>query len=406
MKLANEGNKASAVSEIREVQIKNYKSLAQVVVPLSRLTILVGPNGSGKSNFADALRFVADSLNGTISLALKQRGGIGAVRRISIGHPHNFGIRLRMDLTSGVFADFSFEIAAAKDGNFLVARERCVVSHLLKEDVYELHNGAFTTQVPGIRAKIEPDRLALTILSAVEDFRPIFDFLSRMRFYSLVPDRIREIQDPDAGDVLRRDGSNAAAVLREMKRKAPEDYERVCRLLSKIVPGVSSVEYHSLGQKETIRFKQDVGGTYPWVFDALNMSDGTLRALGILLAIYQSSTPALVVIEEPESTIHPAAMEVLVQVLKDGQHRAQVLVTTHSPDVLDNKDISDDNIRAVENQRGKTLISVIGQISRESIRQKLYSAGELMRSGELEPDREQAEALAEQLDLFGPTTRT
>lgn len=387
---------------ITEVQIKNYKSLAQVVVPLSRLTVLVGPNGSGKSTFADALRFIADSLNGTLSLAIKQRGGIGAVRRISAGHPNNFGVRLKMNLPNHVFADFSFEIAAAREGTFIVSRERCIVEQLFKEDRYQVQNGEFTTQVPGIRAKIEPDRFALTILSAVEEFRPVFDFLSRMRFYSIVPERIREIQEPDAGDVLRRDGGNAAAVLREMKRKVPEDYERVCRLLSKIVPGVSSVEYHSLGQKETVTFKQDVGTTSPWTFDALNMSDGTLRALGILLAVYQPSTPALVVIEEPESTIHPAAMDVLVQVLKDGQHRTQVLVTTHSPDVLDNKAISDDNIRVVENDRGRTLVSTMGRLPREGVKQRLYTPGELMRSGELEPDKEQAEARADQLDLFGP----
>ena len=195
---------------ITQVQIKNYKSLAQVVVPLNRLTVLVGPNGSGKSNFIDALRFIADSLNGSLSLALKQRGGIGAVRRISAGHPNNFGVRLTLGLADSVFADFSFEIAAARDANFVVARERCSVSRLFQHQTYQVENGEFTTQVPGIRAKIEPDRFALTILSAAEKFRPVFDFLSRMRFYSIVPDRIREVQDPDAGDVLRRDGSNAA----------------------------------------------------------------------------------------------------------------------------------------------------------------------------------------------------
>ena len=389
---------------ITEVQIKNYKSLAQVVVPLNRFTVLVGPNGSGKSNFTDALRFVTDSLNGTISLALKQRGGIRAVRRISSGHPNNFGIRLKINFPDGTLADFSFEIAAAKDGNFLVAAERCDILRGLEHHVYHVQNGEFTAQVPGIRPKIEPDRLALTILSAAEEFRPVFDFLSRMRFYSIVPDRVREIQDPDAGGVLRRDGSNAAAVLRELSRKAPENYDKVCRLLSRIVPGVSSVEYHPLGQKETLKFRQDVGATSPWTFDALNMSDGTLRVLGILLAIYQPSESALIGVEEPESTIHPAAMDVLVQILKDGQHRAQILVTTHSPDVLDNKQIWDDNIRVVENLRGKTIVSTVGRVPRDSIVQRLYSAGELMRVGELDPDREQAEALGEQLDHFGPLT--
>ncbi|OGK84911.1 MAG: hypothetical protein A2X52_03510 [Candidatus Rokubacteria bacterium GWC2_70_16] len=394
------------MSWITEVQIENYRSLAHVVVPLSRLTVLVGPNGSGKSNFTDALRFVADSLNGTLSLALKQRGGIGAVRRISAGHPNNFGVRLRANLSDDTLVDFSFEIAAASPGNFVVRRERCEVRRLFQVNAaYEVQNGEFTAQVPGIRARIEPDRFALTILSATEEFRPVFDFLSRMRFYSLVPDRIREIQDPDAGDVLTRDGSNAAAVLREMKRNNRDDYDRVCRLLSKVVPGVSAVEYHSLGQKETLKFKQDVGSDWPWTFEALNMSDGTLRVLGILLAVYQSSTPAVVVIEEPEATIHPAAMDVLVQILRDGQYRSQVLVTTHSPDVIDNKAISDENIRVVEKQRGRTIVSTMGLLSRESVKQKLYSLGDLMRSGELEPDRDAAEALSQQLDLFGPPTQ-
>jgi len=107
---------AEAISWITEVQIENYRSLAHVVVPLSRLTVLVGPNGSGKSNFTDALRFVADSLNGTLSLALKQRGGISAVRRISAGHPNNFGVRLRANLSDDTLVDFSFEIAAAPAG--------------------------------------------------------------------------------------------------------------------------------------------------------------------------------------------------------------------------------------------------------------------------------------------------
>ena len=391
-------------SWITEIQIKNYRSLAQVAVPLSRFTVLVGPNGSGKSNLIDALRFVADSLNGSVSLALKQRGGIGAVRRISAGHPNNFGLRLKINLSDVEIADFSFEIAAAPAGNFVVRRERGQVRGLLKDAAYEVQNGEFTAQVPGIRARIEPDRFALTILSATEEFRPVFDFLSRMRFYSIVPDRIREIQDPDAGDILTRDGSNTAAVLREMKRKSREDYDRACRLLSKVVPGFSSVEYHSLGQKETLKFRQDVGTDWPWTFDALNMSDGTLRALGILLAVYQPSAPALVAIEEPEATIHPAAMDVLVQILRDGQYRSQVLLTTHSPDIIDNEAISDENIRIVENQRGKTIVSLIGPVSRESVKQQLYSRGDLMRSGELEADRELADSLSRQLDLFGPPT--
>ncbi len=389
---------------LSQVEIKNYKSLASTVVKLDRFTVLVGPNGAGKSNFVDALRFIKECLIASIALPIQNRGGIGAVRRRSRGHPRHFGFRLGMELSSGLFADFSFEIAALPKGAFEVKQERCIVQSALgKRHQYEVEGGKFKLGVEGIRAKIEPDRLALTVVSAAEEFRPVYDYLSGMRFYSLAPDKIRELQGADPGEVLKRDGSNAAAVLREIRKEKPDNYDRLCRLLSKVVPGTKSAEYVSVGQKETILFKQEVeGDTAPWAFDSVSMSDGTLRVLGILLAVYQVSSPTLIAIEEPEATIHPAALDVLVDILKDGSHRAQILITTHSPDILDNKSINDREILVVDSIKGKTTIAPMEGKSRDMVRQRLYTPGELLRSGELEPDRETANELGEQLKLFGP----
>ena len=72
---------------VRQVQIRNYKSIGQATVDLGNLTILVGANGAGKSNFLDALAFVSDCLSDSIELAFKNRGGLAAVRRRSGGHP-------------------------------------------------------------------------------------------------------------------------------------------------------------------------------------------------------------------------------------------------------------------------------------------------------------------------------
>ncbi len=388
---------------ITEVQIKNYRSLAQVVVNLERLTILVGPNGAGKSNFVDALRFVADALSTTLELALKQRGGINAVRRRSKGHPTHFGLRVRMDWGRGDGAVYSFKISALPRGDFAVSQEmghiwgpKAVPAHQ-----FSVRDGVLTTNIKGLRPKIERDRLALTVLSATEEVRPLYDSLTQMRFYSLVPDRIRELQEPDPGQALKRDGSNAAAVLREIRKHSPQDYERVCRLLSKVVPGTTGAEYLSAGPKETLQFRQDVGDANPWSFEALNMSDGTLRVLGVLLAVYQTPTPPFIAIEEPESTIHPAAAEVLVNIFSEACTRSQILITTHSPDILDSRELQDNQIRAVEYQNGRTTISPLGPVSREAIRKNLYTPGELLRMGELEPDREVGARLGQQLSLFG-----
>lgn len=307
-----------------------------------------------------------------------------------------------MNFVDAGTADYSFEIKAEPESRFTVKKERCIVSRLMEPiQQYVVESGDFTHQVPGVRPRIESDSLALPILAAIPEFRDVYDFLANMGFYALAPERIREIQEADSGTVLRQDGSNAAAVLREIMRRNQPAYDRLCRMLSKVVPGTSSAESLSVGPKETIRFKQDVGDVAPWSFNAMNMSDGTLRVLGMLLAVYQLGSPSLVVIEEPEATIHPAAIDVVVDILKDGSRRSQVMITTHSPEILDNKGISDDEIRFVQSSKGVTTIAPLEQTSRELIKDHLYSAGELLSIGELRGDVSAAKALEKQLPLFG-----
>jgi len=396
---------------LKRVQIKNYKSIAEAVVELNQFTVLVGPNGAGKSNFLDALSFVSDCLTSSVELALKERGGIGSVRwRGSRGRPTNFGMRLSMELGSGRSSEYAFEISAVRGGIFRVKEESCVVreSALLggeprfdrRDDKIHLENLSF----PRDELPIESDRLALPLLAAIPQFRPVYSFLAQMRFYSLAPGRIRELQQPDAGLVLKRDGSNAASVLQSLERLSDDKryrYQRVCDLLSKLVRGVIKVEHKTVGPKETLRFRQRVASENAVSFSALSMSDGTLRILGVLLAVYQPSSPSVIGIEEPESTIHPAASEAIVDVLMDASHRSQVLIATHSPEILDNKHIKDSQIRAVDWRDGKTLIGPVTEETRQLIRERLCTPGELLATDELTLDEEASEETAKQLDLFG-----
>lgn len=390
------------IPHIREVQIRNYKSIGQAVVHLNSFTVLVGPNGSGKSNFVDSLAFVQQCLSDSIELAFKARGGIGSVRRRSGGHPTHIGLRVKLALSSSAIADYSFEIAAKQGERFRVAKERCVVDDAFgKLHRFSVANGEFVEEIPGIRPRVSPDRLALFAASATEEFRPVYDFLSSMRFYSIVPERLRDLQEPDAGVALNVNGSNSAAVLKRLHDENPTNYNRVCNILSRVVQGVESVEYKSIGQMETLQFRQDVGLKDPWSFDALNMSDGTLRMLGVLLAVYQPGLSSLIAVEEPEATVHPAVAEIITSVLMDASKKVQIVATTHSPDILDHKDLIDEKIRVVTKQHGRTLIAPISAASRAAIRKNLYTAGELLRIDELNPDIEFAEAANKQLNLFG-----
>ena len=131
------------------------------------------------------------------------------------------------------------------------------------------------------------DRLYLMQVAGYPAFRSIYDALAGMGFYNFHPEKIREIQSPDPGDLLKPDGGNIASVLENLKSGSPETAERVAEYLSKVVPGTVGMEPKTVGPKLTLEFRQEVrGDRHPWRFLANNVSDGTLRVVGVLVALY------------------------------------------------------------------------------------------------------------------------
>ena len=251
---------------IHQVTIRNYKSIAACKVTLGELMFLVGPNGSGKSNFLDALRFVADALRISLDYALRDRGSIGEVRRRSGGHPTHFSLRLDFVLRSGQAGHYAFRVGAKPNGGFEVQTEECRLNAFLDHPGASFHvkGGSITAASVHPYPAVLPDRLFLVAISGVPEFRPVFDALSRIEVYNLDPRAIASMQKPDPGEILRRDGGNAASVL---QRFSPELRDVVLTDLARIVPGISSIGYEPIGSLETIVFRQIVQGQeHPWRF--------------------------------------------------------------------------------------------------------------------------------------------
>jgi predicted ATPase len=348
---------------LKRVKIRNYKSLANCDVELGPLNVLVGRNGSGKSNFLDALSFVADALRTSLDHAIKARGGVDEVRRRSTRGPNNFALELEVNLKDGRTASYGFEIAAAKNHGFSVKWEKLQIRD--KSDVmvvfYARKGGDILGSGNGDRAQsrrdpmylwesgeamppVSRDRLYLVNAAGLPKFRDVYDALLTMGFYNLNPESIGSLQSPDAGEILHRDGRNMASVIGRIGRDEPEVKERIKGYLATIVPGVTDFNRVGLGPKETIEFRQEVSGSKsPWRFLASSMSDGTLRALGALVAVNQLAEGTVPVrfigIEEPEAALHPAALAALMDALREAAEQTQVVVTTHSPDLLDLLDL-------------------------------------------------------------------
>ena len=377
---------------IKRVILKNYKSIAACDVQLQPLTFLVGRNGSGKSNFLDALRFVADALNYSLEHAIRDRGGINNVRRRSRGHPNHFSIRLEFTLPNGSTGHYAFRIGTRSPGGYEVQTEECRLycKELFTPEVYfRVDSGEVKDTSLEVAPAAAPDRLYLVNASGLPEFRSIYDMISRMGFYNLNPDKIRELQDPDPREVLTRDGGNLTSIF---SRLSPAVKENIEEYLAAVVPGIHKVNVKELGHKDTLEFRQDVAGDkHTWRFLAKNMSDGTLRVLGILVALFQGDQDAqkrvpLVGIEEPEIALHPGAVAVLLDGLRDAAHRTQVIVTTHSPDLLDDKHIEVDSILAVEAHEGNTIIAPVDAAGKSIIRDRLCTVGEYLRLDQFQAD--------------------
>ena len=393
---------------VTRIALRNYKSIAACDVRPAALSFLVGPNGCGKSNFLDALRFVAEALRFSLEHALRDRGGIPEVRRRSSGHPNHFGIRLDVQLPRAGGKTgrgwYAFRVAAKPGGRYSVQREECFVLGAEGHGSYKVADGKVIDSTTPNPPACASDRLYLVNMSGFDVFRPLYDALSGMGFYNLNPDAIRDLQSPDPGELLKRDGSNLASVLSNLdgsRKTAVVDY------LAAIAPGVTGVAARTMGTKLTLNFRQEVrGAKHPWRFLASNMSGGTLRAFGVLVALFQSNGTAmerchLIGIEEPESALHPATAGVLIDSLTEAAQSAQVIVTTHSADLLDNHAIPGISILAVLSEHAETRIGPLDEAGRSALHDHLFTAGELLRMDQLRPDPERS--APRQLDLFEST---
>lgn len=391
---------------LTRIVLRNYKSIGNCDVRLGPLTFLVGANGSGKSNFLDALHLVRDALTGSLDNALNERGGLTEVRRRSSGHPNHFGVRLEFLLPDGQRGYYAFNIGALQGRGYEVQTEECVIGAIGKGPFFRVERGQLQASSEPTFPAVTSDRLALVSVSGMAVFRPVFDAFGAMGFYNLNPKLMREPQKPQDGRLLKPVGENIASVVGHLERVAPENLALIQAYLQTVVPMVHGVERKQIGPLETLEFRQDMAGSkHPWRFPAQNMSDGTLRALGVLTALFQSNrdvSPLLIGIEEPETALHPAASAALRAALSKASEHTQVIVTSHSPDLLDDRSIAPDNFLAVVSEGGETRIGPLDEASRSVMRDQLFSPGELLRLNQLAPDRAYLDAQTQrQADLFG-----
>ena len=363
---------------ITEIRVKNFRGIGEETIELDRLTVLVGRNGAGKSSVVDALRFLRDAVTVGLDDAILHRHGIVSLRRWSPTKPYDIGMELTSEQAS-FYGHYQFTLASLPDGGFKVKHEACSVRRGNRTFEFEREGEKLRMSGNSGQPSRRLDRLALA-LPALAIFNPE---LSRLRaqlrslgFFAIFPNTLREPQKPSAQKILTEHGENLATVIRELKAKKMDAMEAIIAALDNVVGGIRDIRVQQVGGFLATEIKHVMSSKHCAWFDLSQESDGTLRMLGLLVALYQGQRSFLA-IEEPELTLHPGALAVLSDVLGEVANRGQLLITTQSPDLIAR--FPADQLRVVEREDGLTCIGKIAEDQRQTINDQLFSAGDLLR---------------------------
>jgi predicted ATPase len=376
---------------IERLSVSNFRSLGESVnLELGSFTALVGPNGSGKSNVVDVLRFVSDCMHMGLSGALSNRQGIGAVSRWRGGiHPFDVAITLQLLLDNGQRARYSFELQRGKADEHLVEIEEASVWSGTEHFHFRIEDGKWVAEPQGLAPSLDETNLALPLIGGDARFQPLFQALQRISIYSIFPDTLRVPQKYSPAKPMDGHGSNWASILKDQPRSSwkPE----LIGALQKLTGDIYDIKVSQAASYLVVQFRHaDKHEPKSKWFDAAQESDGTLRVAGIVTALLQEPPVPLIGVEEPELTVHPGAIPLLYDYLKQASRRSQVLVTTHSPELLDQMEA--DEVRVVIRGPNGTTVSPMAGPQRAAVREGLLTLGEVLRTEGLQPDLPLAEA--------------
>ncbi len=367
---------------LSRLSVSNYRSLdADVQVDLGRLTFLVGRNGSGKSNLLDVVAFVRDAISLGLPAAITKRNGVGAIRRYSAGRPRNVEIRLDL-LLDGTAAHYAFGITGDSQAEYRVSHEEASVT--LSASVLRFERDRTTFRGPvGLQPRVDDLGLVLPLLGGSEEFGPLVEHLARMSVYSIFPDKLSVPQRFDSARPMLDHGDNWVSVLKELIAQDGPKGELLAGL-HKLTGDIEDVRVTSAASHLIAEFEQRTEqGKTSW-FDASQHSDGTLRVAGLLTALLQTPPLSVIGVEEPELTVHPGALPLIYDFLAQASTVSQILVTTHSPVLLDVVNLDQSTILGVDRSGGKTRVQTVDQATLASVREGLLQLGDLLLSGDLQ----------------------
>lgn len=355
---------------IKHVKLQNWRNFHKVDVDLGTRTFLIGPNASGKSNFLDVFRFLRDVAGEGLQKAVQvHRGGIGVLRCLSARQYSSIDIEISMEDEGD---NWTYRLVINQDNNS---------RPLVKEEVVS-RNGQAVESRPKKEDKVDPERLFYTSLEQVvanHEFRRLSDFFRSVSYQNLLPQVVRDpkgfTSNPVADDPFGRDF--LLRMWRTPERTRDARLKKICEALKVAVPQLTKMEVamDELGSPHLV-----VGYEHWRRIDAKqyerDLSDGTLRLLGLLWSLFEGEGPLL--LEEPEISLHSEVVARLPQIIerinRSRRIKRQVIISTHSDDLLSDKGIAAEEVLRLEPSKDGTKVLQSSSDEKAMIQQGLSVA--------------------------------
>ncbi len=369
---------------VEELRLLNFRAFGSARLRLSDLTFLVGRNGAGKSSILDAVELLREALTDNLENALDRRGGILKVRRLAADEEPipSLGVAmvLRLTLPEGrrTTAAYGFELLGRPADPSYRVRE-CLKLHPNGASSFERTGERFdSARDTGVSPP--PANLVLPLIARSDNaWEAVYDATRRMRAYDLLPGAMAASSKIGQGTSLESTGANAGDALKAIE--GSDDHRWIVRHLAALTPGLAGVRTETVLGRRMLVFTQEQHNVRREV-DASQVSQGTLRGLGILLAVRQRPAPALVLVDEVENSVHPSALGVLLDAAEASRERVKILFTTHSPEVLDHPAASGDRLRIVDWREGTSAVHRLNSETTAAV-SEIETVGSMLRSNAL-----------------------
>lgn len=336
--------------QIESIEIQNYRLFRRAELRnLPRLCIVVGANGSGKSTLFSVFTFLKDALTQNVAAAVARQGGFREL--VSRGERGPIAITVKFRESGGKLSTYQLEIAE-EGGKPVVHREVLKFRrgqsgkpwHIV--DFSRGKGSAITNEAAYGQEGVEQERtehvlddpsvLAIKGLGQFKEFPVVAEFRSLIENWHISDFHIGEARpSAEAGyaEHLSTRGDNVAQVAQHMFEHHRPQFDKVLRVMSERVPGVSKVEAKATEDGRLVLRFQD--GAFKDPFIARFVSDGTIKMFAYLVLLYDPKPHPLLAVEEPENQLYPELMHELVEEFRDYARRGgQVFVSTHSPEFL------------------------------------------------------------------------